>query len=124
MASVFGSDHRERYAPSRPRPFRLVSVTHDFNPTKARLLRYHRHMNKGFFQRILAAFSREPKLHPVDRKMARHWIKRRLLVVFPELRNNPTELERAYQDLGMEVQPGKEEGDAEAVFVLNIPEQS
>jgi hypothetical protein len=81
-------------------------------------------MNKGFFQRIREAFTREPKLHPVDRKMARHWIKQRLLVVFPELRNNPRELERAYQSLGMEVQPGQEEGDAEAVFVLHAPEQN
>ncbi len=54
--------------------------------------------------------------------MAKKWIKERLIVVFPQLRNNPRALERAYQNLGMEVEPGIEEGDAEAVFVLNAPE--
>ncbi len=81
-------------------------------------------MKKGLFQRIKAAFRREPELHPVDRQMARRWIKQRLVAVFPELRNNPRELELAYRNLGMEPQPGQEEGDAETVFVLNAPEQS
>lgn len=81
-------------------------------------------MNKGFFQRIRDAFRRERKLHPVEGQMARRWIKQRLLAVFPELRNNPPALERAYQNLGMDVQPGQDEGDAEAVFVLHAPEQN
>ena len=69
-----------------------------------------------------AAFRREPRLHPVDQQLARKWIKQRLVAVFPELRNNPRALELAYQNLGMDVQPGHEEGDAEAVFVLHAPE--
>jgi hypothetical protein len=81
-------------------------------------------MKKGFFQRIREAFRREPILHPVDRQLARRWIKSRLVAVFPELRNNPAALERAYQNLGMDVEPGQEEGDAETVFVLSAPEQS
>lgn len=81
-------------------------------------------MNKGFFQRIREAFRRERKLHPVEGQMARRWIKQRLVAVFPELRNNPQALESAYQSLGMEVRPGQDEGDAEAVFVLQAPEQS
>lgn len=81
-------------------------------------------MKKGLFQRIRAAFRREPELHPVDRQLARRWIKQRLVAVFPELRNNPVELERAYRNLGMDPQPGQEEGDAETVFVLTAPEES
>lgn len=81
-------------------------------------------MKKGLFHRIKAAFRREPALHPVDRQLARRWIKQRLVAVFPELRNNPRELELAYRNLGMEPQPGQEEGDAETVFVLNAPEQN
>ena len=81
-------------------------------------------MKKGFFQRIRDAFRREPILHPVDRQLARRWIKQRLVAVFPQLRNNPKELELAYQNLGMEAQPGQEEGDADAVFVLSAPEQN
>ncbi|HYR58876.1 MAG TPA: hypothetical protein VEO95_09615 [Chthoniobacteraceae bacterium] len=80
-------------------------------------------MNLRFFERIRDAFRREPVLHPVDHQLARRWIKQRLIAVFPHLRNNPRELERAYRNLGMEAQPGWEEGDADTVFVLSAPEQ-
>jgi hypothetical protein len=54
-------------------------------------------MSSGFFQVIKRAFGAEAPMHPVDRQMARRWIKQRLVVVFPELRNNPRALEEAYQ---------------------------
>ena len=76
----------------------------------------------GLFQRIKEAFRREPRLHPVDHQLAKRWIKQRLLVVFPELRNNPRALERAYQTLSLEPREGEEEGDAETIFVLSAPE--
>jgi hypothetical protein len=81
-------------------------------------------MKTGLFERIRNAFRREPVLHPLDRHLARRWIKQRLVAVFPQLRNNPAELERAYRNLGMDAQPGQEEGDADTVFVLNAPEQN
>jgi hypothetical protein len=81
-------------------------------------------MKKGFFQRISKMFRGEPALHPVDHQMARRWIKQRLVAVFPELRNNPRELEIAYQNLGMDPQPGQEPGDNETIFVLNSPSQN
>lgn len=81
-------------------------------------------MTSGLFQRIRDAFRRETQLHPVEEQLARRWIKQRLLVVFPELRNNPRALEQAYQSLSLEPREGDEEGDAETVFVLNAPEQA
>ncbi len=78
-------------------------------------------MKSGIFELIKRAFRHEPPLHPVDRQMARRWIKQRLLVVFPELRNNPAELERAYRSLGMEPREGQELGDADAVFEVKLP---
>lgn len=78
----------------------------------------------GLFQRIKDAFRREPRLHPVESQLAKRWIKQRLIVVFPDLRNNPRALERAYQSLNLEPRPGDEEGDAETVFVLSAPEQT
>lgn len=81
-------------------------------------------MKTGMFQRIRNAFRREPVLHPVDRQLARRWIKQRLVVVFPQLRNNPEALERAYRNLGLDPQPGQEEGDADTVFVLTAPERN
>ena len=78
-------------------------------------------MKSGLLQFIKRAFTREPELHPIERGMARRWIKQRLVAVFPELRNNPRALERAYQTLGLEPQPGKAPDEPETVFVLSIP---
>jgi hypothetical protein len=80
-------------------------------------------ITSGFFKRIKALFRSEPKLHPIDHQMAKRWVKQRLIVVFPELRNNPAALEQAYRELGLEPRLGDEEGDAETVFVLRAPEQ-
>jgi hypothetical protein len=78
-------------------------------------------MKSGLLQFIKRAFSREPELHPVERGMARRWIKQRLVTVFPELRNNPVALERAYRSLGIEAQSGDETGGTEMVFQMSIP---
>lgn len=78
-------------------------------------------MKSGLFQFIKRAFTREPELHPVERGMARRWIKQRLVAVFPELRNNPTALERAYRTLGLEPREGTEPGDGQTVFEMSIP---
>ena len=79
-------------------------------------------MKTGFLQLIKRAFRTEPRLHPVDHKMAKRWVKQRLVAVFPELRNNPKALERAYQTLGLEPREGEEEGEAETVFEVSLPE--
>ena len=78
-------------------------------------------MNSPLMQFFKRALGREPKLHPIDRGMAKHWIKKRLLVVFPELRNNPQALEQAYRDLSLEPRLGSEEGDAAAYFEMTLP---
>ena len=76
---------------------------------------------KSVLQFIKRAFIREPELHPVERGMARRWIKQRLVTVFPELRNNPVALERAYQTLGLEPRAGSGPDEAETVFQMSIP---
>lgn len=78
-------------------------------------------MKPGLFKIIQRAFSREPKLHPVEQGMAKRWIKQRLVIVFPELRRNPKALEKAYQSLGLSPREGTEEGDAETVFEVSLP---
>ena len=78
-------------------------------------------MKPGLFQFIKRTVAREPKLHAIDHRMAKHWIKQRLLLVFPELRNNPRALEAAYQALNLTPRPGSEEGDAAAVFEMTLP---
>jgi len=81
-------------------------------------------MKSGLLQFIKRAFTREPELHPIERGMARRWIKQRLVTVFPKLRNNPAALERAYQTLGLEARPGTEADEAKTVYELSMPGES
>jgi hypothetical protein len=78
-------------------------------------------MKSRLLQFIKRAFAREPELHPVERGMARRWIKQRLVTVFPELRNNPVALDRAYQRLGLEAREGTTPDEAETVFEISTP---
>ena len=78
-------------------------------------------MQTGLFALIKRAFRSQPAMHPVEHGMARRWIKQRLVAVFPELRNNPAALERAYQTLSLEPRPGQGGDEAETVFELRSP---
>jgi hypothetical protein len=60
-------------------------------------------------------------VHPIDQGLAEQWVKKRLLVVYPELKNDPTALEAAYQSLSMEPRLGTEEGDQAAYFEITLP---
>ena len=71
-----------------------------------------------FFKKALG---REPALHPIDQGLAKQWVKKRLLVVYPELRDDPKALEEAYQSLSMEPRLGTEEGDQAAYFEMRLP---
>lgn len=75
----------------------------------------------GLFQLIKRAFCAEPPLHPIEQKMAKRWIKQRLVSVFPELRKDAAALERAYQSLSLDPRPGTDEGDGETVFEMSAP---
>jgi len=66
-------------------------------------------------------FRRQPKLHPIDARIAKHYIKRRLCLMFPNLREDPQKLEAAYQALNLEPREGTEEGDAGVFFEMRIP---
>ena len=63
---------------------------------------------------------RSEQLHPLDRGLARHWIKRRLVAMFPELRHDHAALERAYRDLSLEPRPGGV-GDMQTYFEVVSP---
>ncbi len=76
---------------------------------------------KAVFELIRRAFRHEAPLHPVDRQMAKKWIKQRLIVVFPYLRNNPRALEQAYRSLGLEPREGHELGEEGTVFEVKLP---
>lgn len=70
---------------------------------------------------IKRAFRSEAPLHPIEQKMAKRWIKQRLVSVFPELRTDPVALESAYRSLSLTPRPGTDEGDGETVFEMSAP---
>jgi hypothetical protein len=70
-----------------------------------------------FFKKHLAG---EKPLHPIDRAMAKHWVKQRLAHIFPELRNDPEALEKAYRELDLEPRPGTGKGGT-TVFEAILP---
>ena len=80
-------------------------------------------MKAGVIDFLKKALSAEPKLNPIDRRIAKQWIKKRLVTVFPELRNDPKALEQAYRQLSLDPRPGTEEGDAETVFEMSMPDR-
>lgn len=57
---------------------------------------------RRLFEKITAAPAPERPLHALDRRLAKEYIKRRLALLYPELRADPEALERAYRELDLE----------------------
>lgn len=64
----------------------------------------------------------EQPVHPLERAMAKRWVKERLKRIFAELRTNPEALEKAYQQLGIESHEGTGKGGA-AVYEITLPDK-
>lgn len=62
----------------------------------------------------------EPPLNPLDRRMAKRWVKERLKRLYPDLRLDPEALEKAYRELGIEPREGAGKGGA-TVFEVTLP---
>lgn len=58
-----------------------------------------------------------PVVHPVDRGLAKRYIKQRLIAVYPELRDNPRALEAAYRALSLDPDSDEQGG---TVYELNV----
>jgi hypothetical protein len=65
-------------------------------------------------------FAAAPPVPPMERAMAKRWVKERLKRMYPELRADPRALEDAYQALSLEPRPGLGEG-GETVFEVVLP---
>ena len=65
----------------------------------------------------------EPPLNPVERVLAKRYVKSRLKAIYPHLRNNPRALEEAYHTLSIEHHPGSGAG-GEALFEILFPGQT
>lgn len=65
----------------------------------------------------------EAPIHPLERKLAKRWVKERLKKIYPEFKNDPDALDRAYQQLGLEVHDGAGKGGA-AVYEITLPDSN
>ena len=77
-------------------------------------------MRTGFWEFLRQSLQGEEPVHPVERRMAKRWVKERLKRIFPELRSNPAELENAYNQLGLEVREGSGRGGG-TVYEVRLP---
>jgi len=63
-------------------------------------------MKSGFLEFVRNSLRSEEPTHPLDQRIAKRWVKERLKRLFPQFRNDPDALEKAYQELGLEVHEG------------------
>lgn len=77
-------------------------------------------MKLSFLEFLRQSLQGEESVHPLERQMARRWVKERLKKIYPELRNNPEALNRAYQELGIEQHEGAGRG-ASTVYEITLP---
>ncbi|MGF1656169.1 MAG: hypothetical protein ACFCU3_04225 [Verrucomicrobiales bacterium] len=71
------------------------------------------------FRRLLGD---EKPLHPQERGMVKRYIKERLRKLFPELRGNPEALERAYQELDIDISHEAEPGNEGRTYEMRLPQ--
>lgn len=76
----------------------------------------------NIFEFIKSKLGGEEDLRPVERRMAKRWVKERLKKMYPELRNDPKALEEVYQGLSLEPVPGAGKGGA-TVFEIVLPDR-
>jgi hypothetical protein len=77
-------------------------------------------MKIGFWEFLRQSLQGEEPVNPVERRMAKRWVKERLKRLYPELRANPEELEKAYRQLGLEAHEGAGRG-AGTVYEITLP---
>ena len=78
-------------------------------------------MRSGLIDLFKRAFRIDTELHPLDRRVARRWIKMRLASLFPELRNDPAALDQAYHRLNLEVREESNGRTWQPVFEIIAP---
>lgn len=74
----------------------------------------------NIFSFLKAKLHGEPPVHPVERMMAKRWVKERLKRMYPELRQDPKALEEVYQSLTLEPRMGIGKGGG-LMFEISLP---
>jgi hypothetical protein len=78
-------------------------------------------MKTGPLSLFMRALKKAPPITKMEGQMAKMWIKKRLLVLYPELGSDPKALEDAYQALGLEPKSGTRPGDPHTYFEAKLP---
>ena len=77
---------------------------------------------RQLFKKIITPSRPDRPLHALDHRIAKEWIKKRLAVLYPELRGDPVALENAYRELDLEPAGPVRRGDGEVKsFEMNLP---
>jgi len=79
---------------------------------------FHSVMN--IFEFIKSRLQGEEPLRPLERVLAKRWVKERLKSMYPELRQDPRALEAMYQSLSLEPREGSGKGGA-VLFEIVLP---
>lgn len=77
-------------------------------------------MSSAIIEFFRSKFATPPPVAPIERMMAKRWVKERLKTMYPELRNDPKALEKVYQSLSLEPRPGLGKG-GEMMFEVVLP---
>lgn len=77
-------------------------------------------MSSAIIEFFRSKFSAPPPIAPIERMMAKRWVKERLKTMYPELKNDPKALEEVYQSLSLEPRPGLGKG-GEMMFEVVLP---
>jgi len=77
-------------------------------------------MSSGFLDFVWNSLRGEAPTHPLDQRIAKRWVKERIKRLFPQFRNDPEALDRAYQELGLEAHDGAGKGGA-TVYEITLP---
>ena len=77
-------------------------------------------MKTGFLDFVRNSLRSEAPIHKHDQRIAKSWMKERLKRLFPQFRNDPDALERAYHELGLEAHEGAGKG-AGTVYEITLP---
>lgn len=78
-------------------------------------------MASAILEYFRSKFATPPSpLQPIERAMAKRWVKERLKRMYPELRSDPRALEEAYQALSLEPRPGSGKGGS-MMFEVVLP---
>ncbi len=79
-------------------------------------------MASSLWQLFREKLSGEKPLDRLSRRATKYWVKLQLLRVFPELRDQPEELEALYEEIDLAAHRGSGKGGGD-IFEIKLPQK-